>query len=102
MKNIIPEENSPKNKSAWQSVRLVTSLIFVSITVYYAFRIFICDGGSLACKSLYEWEEIFAAIAIVLVAIIGAAALTAILYKVLRYKKSKGMDWASSSSDREE
>lgn len=90
------EEKKNSNKGAFKTIRMVAGLIFVSITVYLAFRFFVCDEGSLTCTSLYEWEEILGAIAIVLFTIIGAATLTAVLFKLLRRKKTSGISWSQT------
>ena len=92
------EDDKPKSNNGYQSIRLVTGLIFVSITVYYAFRVFVCEDKSLVCKSVYEWEEILMAIFIVLMAIIGTATLTAILFKLFRRSRKSGISWSEEDS----
>lgn len=87
------DDQDKKPKKNYQTIRLVCGLLFVSGLLFYAFWIVVCDDKSLECKSLYEWEEIIGAILIVLLGIIGSAAITAVLFKLLRKKKQGGVDW---------
>lgn len=86
-------ERLSRPKSGLVTVRTIISLLLVSGAVYTAFFVFACKDKDLYCRSVYEWQEIALAIALVLGGLIGFATICLIIIKLLGSRKQSGISW---------